>query len=525
LLQPDLLDYGDHVWDGQPYLRLAPIREFVPKVPFRLFETKAHYKNIELRPDQMGPVLLHQVPVVTGNDLDSLLSAFNKRCNYHSPQKVSSDIMHDSLALAKLIFPNSAPYFWSEDLYLQWLSKFSTAKQQRMRSALLNLADVDLRRLSTKELMVKSEVLLKRNDGTWAPRIIYIGSDEYNVLTGPLMNEFTRRLSVALDEISPPGVKFMLAYSKKDTTLANFISGSPDDNFYEGDFAANDRNQVSSVRDIFAFWLQRSGAPDWFVSLYLKLAAKFTVVCREYGLKATLQNQLATGVTDTTGRNSVWNMCLFYSYARRHHLTGLKVLLLGDDIAINAGSMFIDCFAWIRHCERGQMVLKASSRRFYCDLTFLSRFFVPAPGGNCMIPLICKALCRFNARANRNQTLTDAQYMAGKCLSYSYEFRHVPFMVDFFVRRFIKTGVQTSELKLSDLTWFSRSQIESIGQLIEAVRDEPVKIEDADFLEIVMAKYDIGLWDMEQLCEALICDDRPSELLDQRYYLMAHEVE
>jgi hypothetical protein len=520
-----LLDYGDHTWDGQPFLRLAPVREFALQVPFSLLETSAHYKNIELRPDQLGPVLTHQVPVVTGNDLDSLLSAFNKRCNYHNPSKVSSDIMHDSLALAEHIFPNSASYFWSDDLYIKWLSKFSGDKQQRMRSALLKLADVDLRRLSTKELMVKGEVLLKRNDGSWAPRIIYIGSDEYNVLTGPLMNEFTRRLSEALDVMSPPGVKFMLAYSKKDTTLANFIAGEQGDLFYEGDFSANDRNQVSNVRDIFAYWLQRSGAPDWFVSLYLKLASKFTVVCYEYGLKATIANQLATGATDTTGRNSVWNMCLFWSFIRRYKPVGVKVLLLGDDIAINAKQLDIDCPAWIRHCKKGEMVLKASPRRLYCDLTFLSRFFVPAGDGNCMIPLICKALCRFNARANRNQNLTDAQYMAGKCLSYSYEFRHVPFMVDFFVRRFIKTGVQSSDLKLQDLTWFSRSQITTIGELIVAVRDEPVKIEDSDFLEIVMAKYDIGLWDMEQLCEALICDDRPSELLDQRYYLMAHEVE
>jgi hypothetical protein len=489
-------------------------------------ETNKHFVQINDSEDLLGPVFDHNVPLVTGNDLHSLLAAFNKRCNYHSNERVAAPIIKSARDLADLVFPNMPQFNWTEDLFDRWLEKFDSVKQNRMRDALNRIHEVDRRRLSSKELMVKCEVLLKRNDRNWAPRIIYVGSDEYNLLTGPILNHFNKMLVQALDEFSCPEVAVCFAYGKKDTLISNFLAGDPfQDNFYEGDFSSNDKTQVRDVREILGYWLFRSGAPPWFVSLYLTLSEKIPVVNREFGLAATITNQLATGATDTTARNTVWNLCQWYSYCKKRLLTNTRVAILGDDIAINCGRHHIEIDDWVHHCSQAQMILKASSRRFYCDLTFLSRFFIPANDGNCMVPLIAKALCRFNARANRNQAISDDQYMAGKCLSYAYEFRHVPFMVHFFIERFASLDVPLNEIELADLTWFSKQDVTQVQDVMSAIQGETVLCDDNGFLDVVMAKYDLGLSDMDDLCSQILCSDERIVLHDQRYHLMAHEVE
>jgi hypothetical protein len=417
------------------------------------------------------------------------------------------------------------PFTWSQDIFNRWIVKFGPEKQARMRQALLNLHDVTLSKLSMKDLMVKSEVLLKRNDPSWAPRIIYIGSDEYNVLTGPLLDEFNKRLCEALNQFTCPEVEFCFAYGKHDTEIASFLEGCPlEDNYLEGDFSSNDKTQVQDVREIFGHWLKCSGAPDWFVALYLKLAAKFFVRSREYGLFAEINNQLGTGATDTTGRNTTWNMGLWYSFAKMERLVATRCAVLGDDIKINTGQQLVDPIKWQAHCANGKMTLKAKHVEFYCDATFLSRFAVPSNSGPCYVPLIAKALARFNARSNRNSSISDEKYMAGKCLSYAYEFRHIPFMVSFFMRRFASLHVPVEDLTLTDLSWNSRQVIACVPDLVKAVLEEQVILSDDQFLEVIMAKYDLGLYDMENLCSRIILSDTAMLLSDERYYLMAHEV-
>jgi hypothetical protein len=306
---PAPVDFGDHIHNGEPRLRLIAEREFVPQVPFRLDESRKIDAPTYAPVDQLGPVLLQQVPVVTGNDFASLLAAFNKRCNFYSGDRVAPSIVKSSLKLADRVFARRLPYDWTQDIYDRWVSKFDVEKQDRMAKALNNLHDVDFRSLNTKSLMVKGEVLLKRNDSSWAPRIIYVGSDEYNVLTGPIMDEFNKRLSAALDTFRSAEVeKVIFAYTKNDVEIATGLQGCP--RYFEGDFSANDRSQLSDVCRIFAHWLRRCGAPVWFVRFYIRNSLNFSVVSHEYGVSADLKNQLATGGTDTTGRNSVWNFCL-----------------------------------------------------------------------------------------------------------------------------------------------------------------------------------------------------------------------
>jgi len=474
--------------------------------------------------DQLGPVLRQQVPVVTGNDFQSMLAAFNKRCNFYSNARVSPPIVKSAKHLADSVFPKIAPFDWTQDIYDRWVSKFPPEKQERMARALSNLHDVNFRTLNTKSLMVKGEVLLKRNDPSWAPRIIYVGSDEYNVLTGPLMDEFNKRLCCALDTFSDPVVgKVIWAYTKTDVEISEDLFGMS--RYYEGDFSANDKSQLVDVHEIFAHWLKRCGAPRWFRRFYVENSRQFRVVSYDYGISADIQNQLATGGTDTTGRNSVWNLCLWYSFCEFNRIKSTRVAILGDDIAAGTDEDGISCQSWVKHCLDAGMRLKAHERRFYCDLTFLSRFFVPCGARHCMVPLIGKALMRFNARANRNQDVSDDMYMAGKALSYAYEFRHIGYLRDAFLTRFSRCNVSVESLRLHDLTWFSKQGVTSTDDVYRSILREDVVLSEDEFLEVIMAKYDVGLYDMNELRDRLILDTSVYVFEDERYHNFSHEVE
>jgi hypothetical protein len=499
------------------------VRKVIPVVrEFRLDEAPKIDAPTRAPLDQLGPVLSQQVPVVTGNDYESMLAAFNKRCNFHSDDRVCPSIVKDAKRLASRVFPDFEPFDWTQDIYDRWVSKFSPDKQARMATALNKLHDVNFRTLNTKSLMVKGEVLLKRNDPSWAPRVIYVGSDEYNVLTGPLMDEFNKRLNHALDSFSDDSVeKVIFAYTKQDVDIACDLAGA--EHYVEGDFSANDKSQLSDVHEIFAHWLKCSGAPTWFIRFYVANSKEFRVVSYDYGISATIHNQLATGGTDTTGRNSVWNFSLWWSYARKQRLRRTRVAILGDDIAAGLERR-TDLGKWVSHCAKAGMKLSAHERRFYCDLTFLSRFFVPWGEESCMVPLIGKALCRFNARANRNQDVTDEAYMCGKALSYAYEFRHVSYMRDAFLQRARSTGIPLENVNLHDLTWFAKQGVGSVNDVCKKILEERVVLSDDQFLDVIMAKYDIGLYDMDELRDRLILDDHPEVFSDERYYQFEHEV-
>lgn len=269
--------------------------------------------------------------------------------------------------------------------------------------------------------------------------------------------------------------------------------------------------------------MKRCGAPSWFIRFYIANSKEFRVTSYDYGVSATIQNQLATGGTDTTGRNTVWNFCLWYCAVQQQKQKRTKVAILGDDVAGSVQSNF-SCAKWTDLCAQAGMKLKARERNFYCDLTFLSRFFVPKGTENCMVPLIGKALCRFNARANRNSEVSDAQYIAGKALSYAYEFRHVAYLRDAFLARARSTGFPLEDVLLHDLTWFAKQGVRTVTDVISAIMSEDLVLSDDEFLEVIMAKYDIGLYDMDELRDRLILDTEVYVFSDERYYQFEHEL-
>jgi len=338
------------------------------------------------------------------------------------------------------------------------------------------------------------------------------------------MDEFNKRLHNALNTFSDPVVRQVIfAYTKTDVEIAEGLAGMP--RYYEGDFSANDKSQLVDVHEIFAQCLKRSGAPLWFRRFYVENSRSFRVVSYDYGISADISNQLATGGTDTTGRNTWWNFCLWYSFCEANHVFDTVAAVLGDDIAAGTGDDGISCAAWTQHCLDAGMRLKACERRFYCDLTFLSRFFVPAGDSECMIPLIGKALCRFNARANRNQEVSDDEYIAGKALSYAYEFRHAAYMRDYFLSRFSKLNIPVASLRLHDLTWFAKQGVTSVDDVYRSILSERVVLSEDSFRDVVMEKYDLGLFDLGELCDRLIASDIKEVFDDERYHNFAHEIE
>jgi len=192
----------------------------------------------------------------------------------------------------------------------------------------------------------------------------------------------------------------------------------------------------------------------------------------------------------------------------------VRVLLLGDDLLAQMSSRF--CLdTWVKDVASFKMVLKAKAPSTDGGATFLSRRIFANVDKPCMIPLLGKMLARFNIRASSNEDCTDSAYMAGKSLSYAYECRHVPFIRDFFLRRYAMEE-DAKDVQLQDLTWFARTSGLGVTDLVKAIHDEQVLIGDWDFGAWVCTQYDCDLEDVRELFEATVCDPE-AKILDLPY--------
>jgi hypothetical protein len=455
--------------------------------------------------NQCGPLLREQVPVATGNDYESFMAAFNKRSNFLATDDVAEDVFEEALQLIREL-PDLFDEEWDEnDIDRQrWAAKFDHHKQQRMDAAYHEIPNASTSYIGTKDLSVKQEILLKRNDPSWAPRIIYAGNDVFNTVTGPAAMASMERIDVLFNTCRLGEVEFMTAYKKDDVTLATHLASRNDlSHVVEGDYSANDREQRHRVHLIYDACLAKIRMPEWYRNL-LKATDDFTVQSRAYGLRATIHNQLDTGNTITTPRNSWYNAVMFAVSCRRQHLSGVAVILGDDLLGLLDGPM--DLALWVATVALFRMILKAAAPQLNCHATFLSKRLILSTEPACMVPLIGKAIARFNARGIVCDAVSSSQYMAGKALSYAYEFRHVPFMRDFFLQRFEKED--RSNVRLDDLTWSARTSGVALDNIAESILSEPVTISDSSFGDWLMEAYDVGLDDLRSLCSSvLLCDD------------------
>jgi hypothetical protein len=502
---PITLDAGQcDPYDDSGRLKVIPVREFSFVVPYELGEGKFSYEDAVNPVNQLGPVLAQAVPVATSNDFQSFLSAFNKRTNFEQRSKPGGDDDIDPASLREALelidtMPQMEQWDENDSDRSRWINKFDDRKARAMTEAYSNIAWADPGYLGTKDLSVKQEILIKRDDPTWAPRVIYAGNDAFNAITGPASMVIMERVVEMASLHALGGLEVRYAYKTSDVKLCAFII---DDDFpfvYEGDFSRNDREQRSGVAVIYDAWLGKLGMPNWYRSLLFSLE-HYKVQNKRFGFRAKCKYALPTGTTSTTPRNSTYNYTMAAVTCKRLRVRG-KAVILGDDILMVL-SLSILLSVWVKCVASFKMVLKAKEPQLDGEATFLSRRIIVDVDTPCMVPLIGKMLVRFNCRGTMNDACTDSQYMAGKALSYAYECRHVPFLRDYFLRRYAMEDA--AAVTLDDLTWFARTSGVDLTNIVEAIRSERVLVTDDQFECWLIEHHDCTLVECRELFETVI---------------------
>jgi hypothetical protein len=423
------------------------------------------------------------------------LAAFDKRSN-SQPDKdddCSDDFMKLAVSLWKQVGKDVAFDSFDVDdaLFERWLSKMDPPKQARMRKAHLELfaCEDDPAYLGEKSLSVKVEALLKRYDNKWAPRLIYAGNDHFNALTGPVAMVLCERLVEIFKRGRLGELTFMMAYKANDVELTSFVRDASDqgfDHIAEGDFSANDLRQRKGASVVFDCFCKVVGAPSWFRDL-LKGMRGFNVRNVEFGHRAQLIHQLPTGTTITTPRNTVWNATNQAVYCRVTYNIGYAVVL-GDDY-LGMLKRAVDVAHWQDWiAKHPKMKLTGATPRLQGEATFLSRRLLIENEIPCMMPKLGKALARFNVRTSPNEAISDSAYMAGKALSYAYEFRHFPLFRDLFLNRY-RLEEDKANIDIAEVSWFTRVSGVDLADLESSIMAEKVLVSEDVTREFLMDAY------------------------------------
>jgi len=225
-------------------------------------------------------------------------------------------------------------------------------------------------------------------------------------------------------------------------------------------------------------------------------ANSFAVTSRKYAVSARVTNQLPTGAQSTTFRNSMWNMSINYSFCRRNGFRG-DVLVLGDDMLMRLDNPWRSRLRCVRRayefvCVEARMRAEVFCRRHLSECAFLSKNFIQTDYGFVMVPKLGKAIARFNARASANEAVSDRSYLAGKALSYSYEFRHCPPFSRAFFERFRQLRGD-GDVSLDGLGWNAKGKFLELG--IDGVIDRITKVDHvctrSDMTRFYHWKYDM----------------------------------
>lgn len=466
---------------------------------------------------QMGPLLQYLHPVVPDNGWFNTVAAFRKRCNYYSPARASPFVISSSLDFIHKLCPVKMENFdWTEMLYKNWLAKFGEEKVNRMNKSLETLPFATLADYSSKSIFVKVEALLVGHKPNWAPRVIFKGTDLYNAISGPIFNELMRRLDYCLNHMRGP-YRFMTSYKKTPNDYVPILERQHEDEFWlEADFSSNDKYQCSDVMLLETALMRVLGCPEWFVRLHLK-TNKFTVKSSKQGISATVENQLPTGATDTTFRNTFWNGCILWTFLRKTKPKTCRAMLLGDDmLAAIRGECKYAVKVYESLASDARMEAKVIRHSQLYTATFLSKFFVPTERGvHLTVPILGKALGRFNMRANLNDAVSDHAYMAGKSVGYAYEFRFIPTIRNMFLERFKHEFGFLHKKELGrievDVSWNAKNAGVTLKNITKKLVEKQV-ISDGDFLAFCYMRYGLMASDVYDLFEQVVVNDQKIDM-------------
>jgi len=274
------------------------------------------------------------------------------------------------------------------------------------------------------------------------------------------------------------------------------------------DFSSNDKFQCSDVMLLEVVLMRLLGCPEWFVRLHLK-SNKFTVKSKKQGISANLENQLPTGATDTTFRNTFWNGCILWSFLRKSKIKRCRAVLMGDDmLAVLLGVSKYAVRVYESIASEAQMEAKVKRHKQLYTATFLSKFFVPTSyGRHLTVPILGKALGRFNMRANRNESVSDHAYMAGKSVGYAYEFRFIPCLRNIFLERFryefgFLVSKEFGRIDV-DISWNARTAGVTLKNITKKIVVQQF-ISDGDFVGFCWARYHLLASDVIRLFEEVV---------------------
>lgn len=464
---------------------------------FRTPETLENKTKLERK---MGPLLYGLHPVVPDNGYHNSVAAFRKRCNYYSAARATPFIIHCAHEFVKEVCPEPLkPFEWTQSLYSDWRAKFEPEKQQRMDQALRFAPFAKLGDYSMKDIFVKIEALLVGHKPNWAPRVIFKGTDLYNAISGPIFNELMRRFDVCLNGMRGDW-QFRSSYKKTPDEFVPFVERRDEGDYWaEADFSSNDKFQCADVQLLEVSLMRVLGAPEWFVRIHM-MTDEFRVKHTKHGISATLKHQLPTGATDTTLRNTFWNGCILWSALKKLGIRKCRALLMGDDMlaCLNGESKYLTK-VYTSVAAEAQMEAKVFRHAYLYQASFLSKLFVPCRilDKHLTLPLLGKALGRFNMRANQNSQVTDEGYMLGKSIGYAYEFRYYPALRDVFIARsameapFVKSQNQIG----TEITWNARTAGVTLKNITSKINSHAVAgdvLSDDDFTAFCWERYQLG---------------------------------
>lgn len=522
----------DHrsVFDLEGRLTLVQERKFDWKVKAQIADRPApDLESIRDPINQTGPLHSACIPAVMNNDPISYLAAVNKRSNFMQAPKndnITDEMFEHALRIIDEI-PDGYFDIWMENDIdrNRWLAKFDQGKQTRMKLAWDDVDKHTLQELRTKNGSVKIEALQgKRFDESAAGRIIYAGTDAFNAVTGPpMMIAMERLVELLAKEVDGDLIKIggvvqcLLGYKADDIKLADFIKDDRYRDIVEGDFSRNDREQRQRVALLIDRWFQKLGLPIDFRTLTLALE-KYVLVNVEFGIKVHLMYQLATGTTNTTFRNSCYNLTMFAVTCRIQKRRG-KALILGDDL-LAALNKRLDLKEWTLTVADFKMVLKAKAPKLDGEATFLSRRIFADVETPFMIPLLGKMLVKFNTRSCQNAQLSDSRAMAAKALSYAYGCRYWHKLRDIFYQRYLLEMAKPDDtdefLSVQDLGWNTRQFGHTLEDIKRLVTDSPNLVDDDQASFWLTNVYDIDLYDTLEIFEDTVLSDELTILEDVR---------
>jgi len=242
-----------------------------------------------------------------------------------------------------------------------------------------------------------------------------------------VVQELAKRMKYVFSDKNPlnTGNRVMFAAGMHNEEIGDILETSPGD-LVENDMKNNDGSQSVEFRKYEAMFYAKMGAPAWFVREFAR-NTKVRIWTR-YGVAATVEGQLLSGVVDTTTTNSYVGMVLILAALKKANIEESTNIHGGDDylgvVPSNKREEFVEA---IKHVVPSVgMTPEPVIPKGREHGTFYRKRYVRGIHGTRGVPQFGRALSKLNLRSNMNSQVNDRDYMSGKYLCAAFEHRFVP---------------------------------------------------------------------------------------------------